>query len=67
MVKVQERIECPTCLGGTNPDYSLHPCPECWGSQKIPQVPCPARNAILGMYRWLADRITKLTVKRSVE
>lgn len=64
MAKTLDRTDCPTCLGGTSPDYALHPCPECWGSQTIPHVTSPTRSALVGLYRWLATRLPKLTARR---
>jgi hypothetical protein len=43
-------MECPTCLGGTNPRYTLTPCPNCWGSKKIPQVSSTMRRAMVRLY-----------------
>lgn len=60
MVETKDIVECPTCLGGTNPHYTLNPCPRCWGSQKIPQIPSPTRRAAARLHRWLVTRVTKL-------
>lgn len=61
MIETQERIECPRCLGGTNPDYALSPCPECWGALKIPQVSSPLRSVLGRLYQRLLTRVTKLS------
>jgi len=59
-MKTPNLIECPTCSGGTNPQYALNPCPTCWGAQKIPQVPSLTRSAVQGLYRGLVVGVKKL-------
>lgn len=61
MIQTQERIDCPTCLGGTNPDYRLTPCPQCWGALRIPQVSTPLRSVVGRLYQRLRTEMTKLT------
>ncbi len=61
MRETQEGIECPRCLGGTNPDYALSPCPECWGALKIPQVSSPLRSVLGRLYQRLLTGVTKLS------
>jgi hypothetical protein len=61
MIKSQERIECPTCHGGSHPDYTLTPCPQCWGALKIPQVSTPLWTVLGRLYDTLLTRVTKLT------
>ena len=61
MIEPQERIDCPTCLGGTNPDYILTPCPQCWGALKIPQLSTPLRSTLGHLYQRLLTGVTKLT------
>jgi hypothetical protein len=61
MIETQERIDCPTCLGGTDPDYTLTPCPQCWGALKIPQVSTPLRSTLGQLYQKLLTGVTKLT------
>ena len=60
MTETRNLIECPTCRGGTNPRYALNPCPRCWGSKKVREVPSPMRKAVVGLYRRLTTRVTKL-------
>jgi len=43
-------VECSTCLGGANLRYTLTPCPNCWGSRKMPQVSSAMRRAIVRLY-----------------
>jgi hypothetical protein len=61
MLQTHDRVECPTCLGGTNPDYVLNPCPRCWGALKIPQVSSPMRTVVGRLYQRLLTGVTKLT------
>lgn len=61
MIKTQGRIECPTCLGGTNPDYALNPCPHCWGALKVPQLSSPFRAVVGRFYQKLLTALTKRT------
>ncbi|MEE9124452.1 MAG: hypothetical protein V3U14_08145 [candidate division NC10 bacterium] len=61
MIETQERIECPTCLGGTKLDYALNPCPQCWGALKLPQVYSPVRTVVGRLYETLRTGVRRLT------
>ncbi len=61
MIQTQERIECPTCLGGRNPDYALNPCPHCWGALKVPRISSPLRAAVRRFYDSLLTAVTRMT------
>lgn len=61
MIKTEGRVECPTCLGGKNPDYHLTPCPRCWGALRIPQASSPLEGAVGRLYQRLRTRLTRLT------
>jgi hypothetical protein len=60
----QDYMECPTCLGGSDPGYTLTPCPYCWGSRKLPKLSGPARLP-RDLYRWLRSGVTKVLGRHS--
>jgi hypothetical protein len=60
MTENRNLIECPTCRGGRDPRYALQPCPHCWGSKKLRQLPSPIRTAMVTLVRGLTTRVMKL-------
>jgi hypothetical protein len=60
MAESRNLVECPTCRGGKDPRYSLQPCPRCWGSKKLRQLPSPMRTAMITFVRGFTTRAMKL-------
>jgi len=59
LMSSQDYMECPTCQGGSDPGYTLTPCPYCWGSRKLPKLSGPGRLP-RDLYRWLKSGVTKV-------
>lgn len=67
MNNTQEFMECATCRGGNDPRYSLSPCPNCWGSRKLPHLPQLGRRRIPAfIFRWLRRGVSRCSTRTSV-
>lgn len=58
----QDFMECPTCLGGTDPHYTLTPCSYCWGSKKLPRLSGQGWTPRF-LYTWLRRGVSKVRGK----